>query len=67
MVRLRDVRRKVVNQSGEESILRCMMASGVEVAALFVRVVFNGWAGRVNMLVRCALELGREVPVYYTS
>jgi hypothetical protein len=46
MVRQRDVWRKVVKQSREKSMLRCMMASGVEVAALVARVVFNSWAGR---------------------
>ena len=46
MVRPRDVWRKVVKQSREKSMLRCMMASGVKVAALVARVVFNGWAGR---------------------
>jgi hypothetical protein len=46
MARLRDMWRKVVKQSREKSVLRCIMASGVEVAALVARVVFNGWAGR---------------------
>lgn len=46
MARLRDMWRKVVKQSGEKSVLRCMMASGVELAASVARAVFNGLAGR---------------------
>jgi hypothetical protein len=49
-VRLRDVWRKVVKQGREKSVLRCMMASGVEVAALVARVICNGWAEEVDML-----------------
>ena len=42
MTRPRDAWRKVVKQSREKSMLRCMMASGVGVTALVARIVLEG-------------------------